>query len=446
MGVITIDAALFAKYDDLLAQAHALTGAEAATANAKDRLASTLRQLASTRASLSHTRGRIAHHKTKLAKCQGGGWMSSNTAFSPTTWFKGGVPARIVSQSKKLEQTKREETSLESTEKQQTQAVEKDQGLLSNAMNVEAHKHGLESETRSIYETVVEANASTTLQSLRAQKAQWQSQLQFETENVATLEQVQALFDQARSEYEIATRELCAAKGINRGAQVTNIVGMAEGSEERRRLEAAERMQQMMRDRHMAEARRAVQDGAQRLMAAMQAVPAAAQQRHPNVCAGLGQVHLPEVELCGAGERMLEVFGGGVGDMVADQMADAKIDRSLHSISQCSAIVDQQRGLVAALHAALSADEVATAANLAQVGGQEELERETIFQSVRARCTATVLAVPAAQQVAQPMAQPIVAQPATHPVSTPMAQPMAVPMAQPMAAPMAQPMAVASAA
>lgn len=184
----------------------------------------------------------------------------------------------------------------------------------------------------------------------------------------------------------MAARALARACQSNQNAQFTNTVdiftpGYGGG------LELFETMSQVQRDQLMYAARRDVELGGRLLHDAMHSLPAAALQRYPAQCVGLGEVHLPTVELTGGGELFLEVFGGDFGDMIANSSAAGKIQRSLQAIEQCLHIVAHQQGLLQALLQALRADGARACSGLHQMDAAVAQERHRIWLGARSRAT-----------------------------------------------------------
>merc|ERR1712087_413066 len=138
--------------------------------------------------------------------------------------------------------------------------------------------------------------------------------------------------------------------------------------------------------------------GGQQLVAAFQHIPPAARARYPDLCAELGQVHVPDIEQLGLGTAMLNLFGGDLVDMAVNMRARQKIQESMQRLGECERIVARQEQLCQHLLAALHADGAKAATGLGTVNGQLYTEKLNIFNQVRhgwqiAPCTPDDVAV-----------------------------------------------------
>lgn len=406
---MNIDANTFTRYDALRAEGVALDGVDQALADARKRLSLDRQALTSTENKLAVARERIGHYEKKIDKYEHD-WVHHVMSVLP-----GANPQqRVERQQDKRTSWQDEERRLVPKEEALQEQRLADQQAVKRLNTASQRKRAVDSESSAIFNSVIDALATPQLAALRQQCVEWRKATEFEASNGSALNTVAQLCDRAQSLYARALHSLSGAMQSNRSAQFANTVdiftpGPGFG------LEMYETFGQINRDQLMRTAAASVQEAAHCLTEAMKSIPAAAFARYPALCAGLGEVHLPHVELTGGGELMLEVFGGDFGDMIANSSAAGKIHRSLGSIDGCLRIASTQAQRVHALCDAVNRDYAKATAALQQTDAEVTRESDRIWSEARARvlCGSLPMAVPIADAVSAcyatglPMAVPI---------------------------------------
>jgi len=182
------------------------------------------------------------------------------------------------------------------------------------------------------------------------------------------------MFEKADSEYGKALGDMNRAQQENQDAQY-NVSGM----------KMMEVFDEKDRDRYLNYAQGHANKGAAELAQAMSMIPAAARNRHPQLCPS-GNVQMNSVTpggLMTGAASMMQNFGGHQQSFLGGMMMGGGIQQQVQQMAQSRAEAGKQLGQARALLSACKQDEATANANLAQVDAQLKSEKQQIFNSLR---------------------------------------------------------------
>ena len=316
-------------------------------------------------------------------------FLSRFTLAQPQTWFTGGVRAKVMKLKGKLQVASKRHMTLRNSES----GLEDEQRDLANKLpsleNAAQKKQLACDRAVEIFVNQVQAHSSARMAQLEQLAQQWLSAVQYERKNSHLLERVLVDIRAARLAYAEAGSLLRNAFGLNQSAQFTNLInpyggfGYGYGYGYGGGLELYETLQEQQRNALIHQASTQARKGGAALLSAFSHIPDAARQRYPQLCAGLGEVHVPDIEEVGLGEQLGNLFGGFAVDYIVNQQVMQKIQVSLQRLGEVEAIAQHQESLVDALLAAIRRDGSAAATQLRTVDEQLWNEKVHIFNQLR---------------------------------------------------------------
>jgi len=393
---MSADAAFFQQYDTLGQEELSLTGIEQTLGQARKSLDDVTRAEHNTENKNKALAKKIQERKELIKTCEGH-WFFGSTVLQPQLWFRGGVEGKIKRQKEKLARDEAALPGMIQQERQLEAQMAAQQQQVNGLAQTNARKQQLTAQRTQMFEQAVATYPTPQYQQLTMAVQQGTQAVAAEQQAVQQMQRVVSLCEGARNKYMQGIRDLRSANQQNRQAQRDN---MHDGAA----AEHWERMEQERRDRLMRQAQNHANQAAGELQQGLGAIPPVARGRHPQLCAGLGVVNLPQLQQMGAAGHMLEAFGGDRGDMVAGMMAGGMIHQNIQIMQQCENMTQQQLRMAQALLNACRQDQAAAAASLQSSQMQLVAEKQRIFDGLRAAAGVPyVMPAGAAVAVATPM-------------------------------------------
>ena len=140
------------------------------------------------------------------------------------------------------------------------------------------------------------------------------------------------------------------------------------------------------RDRLINQSAGPAQQGAVEMERAWSIFPEEARRRHPELCSQIGRVPLPKLKGAHFGGTLAVKFvAGDFGDAINGGYAARKINQNTAVVSQCVQVVRNQQNLVIALRQGILGNVGRMKTQLGTMQTQRQQERQSIFNTVKAR-------------------------------------------------------------
>lgn len=390
----TLDAAYFAKYDDLKGKLGGVATADTDLQRSRQELANARVAKREADAKLEAAKKSLAKHEKTVDK-----YKDAHTALRPGTWFKGGAKGVTEKNKAMVEEDETAVQKLNSLEDELDATIKKANDKVLKLITLSEQKAAFETESESMFEAAVATAPSQQQRTLEQEAETYKVQLQFEQTNGAIMEQCDKLCTASRKHYSQSIGALQQASATNRGAQINNVIGGRN-----RGMEMMEHIQEQRRNMLMKQAQMHAEEGARALEQCFSMIPLAARERYPQHCIGLGNVQVPTVHTMGIASVFVQFMGGDLVDFMVNMQAQQKIRMALDKLGDAERLASSQENQIKMLLVQIQNDGTQAAAKLRACKASIRAEKEAIFNGLRAGGRLPMaMPVPTAVPVSQAM-------------------------------------------
>ena len=146
-----------------------------------------------------------------------------------------------------------------------------------------------------------------------------------------------------------------------------------------------EQVDQAWRDRKMQDAQREADQGSELLRRALASVPGAVRERYPVQCQSLSSMEVPLLAQPHVASKMLEFFGGGTANLLAEWHSGDQLRRNAAVIARCASVATSQEHVLRQLEGQVRQDAGLAGEQRERVRGGIEAEKERIVEDLRRR-------------------------------------------------------------